>query len=189
MKNWVFDKALSGDIITEQNIHTLDVASWVMDEEPLYAFGSGGRKVRTDVGDCRDYYTLVFQYPKGVGITFSSRQFNGHGTREVIINRMFGSEGVLETEYGGKVMIRGKKFYRGGDTTEIYKEGAVNNIARFYEDVTKGKFDNSTVRPSVRSNLVTILGRTAAYERRQVKWGEIVNSNERMVADLSGLKA
>ncbi|MHC4739435.1 MAG: Gfo/Idh/MocA family protein [Planctomycetota bacterium] len=189
LKNWVFDKALSGDIITEQNIHTLDVASWLMDEEPLYAFGSCGRKVRTDVGDCRDYYTLVFQYPKGVGITFSSRQFNGHGTKEGIINRMFGSKGVLETEYGGKVMIRGKKFYRGGETTEIYKEGAVNNIARFYEDVTKKQFDNATVGPSVRSNLVTILGRTAGYERRQVKWGEIVNSNERMVADLSGLKA
>ncbi|MHC4396043.1 MAG: Gfo/Idh/MocA family protein [Planctomycetota bacterium] len=189
LKNWVFDKALSGDIITEQNIHTLDVASWVMDEEPLFAFGTGGRKVRTDVGDCRDYFTVLFQYSKNVGITFSSRQFNGHGSREGIRNRMFGTKGVLETEYGGKVFIRGKKFYKGGDTSEIYPEGASNNIATFYEDVTNGKYDNPTVRPSVRSNLVTILGRTAAYENRQVRWDEIVKSDERMVPDLSGLKA
>ena len=189
LKNWVFDKALSGDIITEQNIHTLDVASWVMDEEPLFAFGTGGRKVRTDVGDCWDYFTVLFQYPKNVGITFNSRQFNGHGSREGIRNRMFGSKGVLESEYGGKVLIRGEKFYRGGDTGQIYPEGASNNIATFYEDVTKEKFDNPTVGPSVRSNLVTILGRTAAYENRQVRWGEIVKSNERIVADLSGLKA
>ena len=38
-------------------------------------------------------------------MTFSSRQFNGEGTRpEGIRNRMFGSEGVLETEYGGQVL-------------------------------------------------------------------------------------
>jgi len=189
LRNWVFDKNLSGDIITEQNIHTLDVVSWIMNKPPLHAVGTGGRKVRTDVGDCWDYFTLIFQYPNNTGITFSSRQFNGHGTAEGIRNRMCGSKGTRETEYGGTVIIRGEEFYRGGKTTMIYHDGVVNNIATFYKNITEGHFDNPTVAPSVRSNLVTILGRTAAYEGRQVCWEEIIKSDEKLDGKLEGLKA
>ena len=188
LRNWVFDKAISGDIITEQNIHTLDVASWIMNQPPVYAVGTGGRKVRTDVGDCWDHFAVLFQYPDNVGITFSSRQFNGHGAIGGIKNRVFGSLGVLETEYGGEVLIRGKNFYRGGRTNEIYRNGAVNNIATFYESITGEHFDNPTVAPSVRSNLVTLLGRTAAYEGRLVYWDNLIKSEARLVADLKGLK-
>lgn len=188
LRNWVFDKTLSGDIITEQNIHTLDVASWIMNQPPVYAVGTGGRKVRTDVGDCLDHFAVLFQYPDNVGITFSSRQFNGHGAIGGIKNRVFGSLGVLETEYGGEVLIRGKNFYRGGRTNEIYRNGAVNNIATFYENITGKRFDNPTVAPSVRSNLVTLLGRTAAYEGRLVYWDKLIKSEARLVADLKGLK-
>ena len=46
LRAWGVDQVLSGDIITEQNIHTLDVASWIMDKPPICAFGTGGRKVR-----------------------------------------------------------------------------------------------------------------------------------------------
>ena len=62
LRNWVFDQKLSGDIITEQNIHTLDVMSWVMDRPPVGATGTGGRKVRVDVGDCWDNFSLVYDY-------------------------------------------------------------------------------------------------------------------------------
>jgi len=101
---------------------------------------------------------------------------------------MFGSKGVLETEYGGQVIIRGENFYRGGKSPAIYQEGAVANIATFYNDITGGSFKNPTVQPSVRSNLITILGRTAAYERRKVTWDEIINSKEKLDANLKGLK-
>lgn len=188
LRAWGLDRVLSGDIITEQNIHTLDVMSWIMDAEPVYAVGTGGRKFRP-VGTCWDHFVALFQYPNDVGITFSSRQSEGHGTQpDGIRNRMFGSKGILETEYGGQVLIRGENFYRGGKTAEIYKEGAVNNIAAFYKNVTEEHFDNQTVAPSVRSNLVTILGRTAAYEGRKVTWNEIVNSKEKLDAKLQGLK-
>lgn len=190
LRNWYFDKALSGDIITEQNIHTLDVASWIMSQPPLHAVGTGGRKVRTDVGDCWDYFTLLYQYPNNVGITFSSRQFNGHGSQpDGIRNRMFGTKGVLEAQYGGQVLIRGENFYRGGRTPTIFKDGAVRNIAAFHENITGQHFDNPTVAPSVRSNLVTILGRTAAYQNRQITWEYIVKSNEKINGKLQGLMA
>ena len=189
LRAWGLDRILSGDIITEQNIHTIDVMSWIMDEAPLRAFGKGGRTVRTDAGDIWDHFVATFEYPDNVAFAFSSRQFNGHGTSpEGIRNRMFGSKGVLETEYGGAVLIRGENFYRGGTTPNIYEQGVVQNIATFHKNITTGDFTNSTVDASVRSNLVTILGRTAAYEGRLVAWDEIVKSSQKLQANLKGLK-
>jgi len=188
LRAWGLDKVLSGDIITEQNIHTLDVVNWIMNGPPVCAFGTGGQKVR-DFGTCWDTFSVVFQYPDNVGVTFSSRQFNGHGTQpEGIRNRMFGTEGVLETSYGGDVLIRGKNFYRGGSSPGIYQDGAVNNIATFHAAIQAGDASNPTVSESVRSNMLTILGRTAAYEGRVVTWDEIEKSDQKLLADLEGLK-
>ena len=190
LRNWVFDKALSGDIITEQNIHTLDVMSWIFKTPPLHAFGTGGRKSRVDVGDCWDHFALVFQYPNSVGVTFSSRQFEGHGAEEGIVCRVFGSKGVLETSYGGNVMIRGGEgsFYRGGKTEKIYEEGAVNNIATFHDSIVKGDASNPTLAPSIQSNLITIMGRKAAYTGKLVTWEETIKDTERLDGKLEGLK-
>ncbi len=189
LRAWGLDKVLSGDIITEQNIHTLDVMNWIMGEPPQWAVGTGGRKFRP-VGTCYDTFSVLFQYPNNVGITFSSRQCDGHDTKpDGIRNRMFGTEGVLETEYGGQVIIRGKNFYRGGKSPGIYQEGAVANIKTFYDSVTGGKFDNPTIACSVRSNLITILGRTAAYEHRMVTWEELLRSKKKLDANLKGLRA
>lgn len=192
LQNWVFDQVLSGDIIVEQNIHTLDVMSWIMkDSPPLRCTGTGGRRVRIDVGDAWDHYALVYEYPNNVGVTFSSRQFDAHGTPGGILNRMFGTQGVLLTSYGGEVMIRGGKdvFYRGGSTSAIYKEGAGANIKAFHEAVLKKDAANLTLEPSVTSNLVAIMGRVAAQEKRTVAWSELIASKKKLEADLKGFIA
>lgn len=189
LRAWGLDRVLSGDIITEQNIHALDVQNWIMRQPPVSAVGTGGLKGRRKLGTCWDYFTVLFLYPNNLGITFSSRQFKGHGTRPGgIRNRMFGSKGVLETEYGGQVLIRGENFYRGGDTNRIYDEGAINNIATFHNDITNSNYQNLTTEPSVQSNLLTILGRTAAYERRPVTWDEMIKKAEPLLdPQLKGL--
>lgn len=189
LRGWGLDRVLSGDIITEQNVHTLDVMNWIMDQDPVCADGTGGRTVRP-VGTCWDHFTVLYQYPNDVGITFSSRQFQGHGTQpDGIRNRMFGADGILETKYGGQVLIRGKHFYRGGSSPGIYKEGAVTNIATFHKNITDGSYENVTVAPSVRSTLITIFGRTAAYTGERIFWKDLVKSDEKLEADLKGLKA
>lgn len=187
LRAWGMDRVLSGDIITEQNIHTLDVMSWIMNETPLFATGTGGRSVRP-LGNCYDHFTCLYQYSNNVGVTFSSRQFNGHGTNpEGIRNRMFGSEGILETEYGGQVIIRGNNFYRGGKSPGIYKDGANTNIVAFHKAVMEGDYSQPTVTPSVMSNMVTILGRTAAYEGETVHWYQLIKDTNKWEYDLSGL--
>lgn len=188
LRGWGLSRELSGDIITEQNIHTLDVMSWIMNAPPVAAWGTGGRKFRK-VGTCFDTFTITYKYANDVGIAFSSRQFEPYGSRpEGIRNRMFGTEGVIETEYGGQVLVRGKAFYNGGKNPDIYEAGAVANIATFHDLVSKGDVVNATVPESVRSNLVTILGRNAAYTGRILTWDDLLKSEERLTPDLKGLR-
>lgn len=186
LRNWVFDIALSGDIITEQNIHALDVCTWILDQAPLKAIGYGGRKGRTDVGDCWDHFSVIYTFPNDVLISFSSKQF-GEGHDDILC-RIYGVDGTIDTHYGGEVCIRGKKPYEGGQTPDIYKQGAVTNIATFHDSIGKRDFSNPTVAPSVRSNLTTIVGRTAAYTRKEVTWDEVIKSAEQFDPKLEGLK-
>ena len=188
LRGWGLDRALSGDMITEQDIHALDVMSWIMDAPPLWAQGTGGLRARPKIGTSWDHFVVYYQYPGGAAMQFSGRQFKGYGTSEGIRNRVFGSRGVLETEYGGSVLIRGEQFYRGGKTAAIYEEGAVANIAAFHKAVMESDFRQPTAAPSVRSNLVTLLGRKAAYENRPVAWEAILRDDERLTPVLKGLK-
>ncbi len=189
LRNWVFDQALSGDIIVEQHIHTLDVMNWIMARPPLRVVGTRGRKVRTNVGNTSDYYTLLYEYPDDVGITFTARQFDGHGTQpESIWNRFFCTQGEVVLTYGGPVKLRGARAHD-GDTGPIFTEGCRTNIAAFHEAVTSGDAENPTVEPSVRSNLVSIMGRMAAGSEGVVTWEDVVRDRTVIDAGLDGLQA
>ncbi|MCA9450325.1 MAG: gfo/Idh/MocA family oxidoreductase, partial [Candidatus Omnitrophica bacterium] len=59
----------------------------------------------------------------------------------------------------------------------------------FHDSIQKGDFSNPTVAPSVRSNLTTILGRTAAYQGREVTWDEMMKTGEKLDGKLEGLKS
>ena len=191
LRNWVFDIGLSGDIIVEQNIHTLDVMNWVMQTPPMQCTGTGGRKGRIDIGDTWDHYACVYEYPDNVGVTFSSRQFNCAGNDEGIRMDMHGSKAVLLSKYAGEVLIKGGKesFYRGGKSPDLYRAGATTNVAAFHKSITEGDVTNPTVEPGVQSNLVAVLGRTATRRKQTVTWKEMLESAETLEADLSGLKA
>jgi myo-inositol 2-dehydrogenase/D-chiro-inositol 1-dehydrogenase len=103
---------------------------------------------------------------------------------------VYGMEGTADTHYFGAIMVRAKDdLFNGGTMTNLYTEGVQRNIATFYDSITKGIFANPTVAPSVRSDLTTILGRTAAYSDQEVTWESIMRSDEKLTADLKGLKA
>ena len=182
MRNWVFDIALSGDIIVEQNIHVLDVANWYLQGRPLQAFGAGGRKARVDVGDCWDHFVVTYTYPNDVVVDFASTQFL-YGFDDMCM-RLFGTLGTVDSHYGGDVSIRGKSDgWAGGNTGRIYEEGAVNNIKDFCAAIAEGRYINN-VPESANSTMTSILGRMAAYENRIVTWEEMIEKNERLEAHL-----
>jgi len=186
LRAWGLSRALSGDVITEQNIHSIDVATWILDQHPLRAYGTGGQKGRT-AGDCWDHFSVIFTFPDDVIVSFCSKQL-GAGWDDILC-RMYGTEGTIDTHYFGDVSIRGKVPFPGGKVVNLYPNGAIRNIATFYENITKGDFSNPTVAPSVRSNLTTILGRMAAYRHAEVTWEEMAKSTEKFEPNLTGLKA
>jgi myo-inositol 2-dehydrogenase / D-chiro-inositol 1-dehydrogenase len=186
LRNWGIDRVLSGDIITEQNIHALDVVTWFLDANPVKAYGTGGRT--RPFGTCWDHFAVIYYFPNDAIASFNSKQV-GFAYNDILC-RVFGAEGTADTHYSGEVWVKSKDDgFNGGKMSNMYAEGAERNIATFHDMVTKGDCANATVAPSVRSNLTTILGRTAAYEQKEVTWDEIMKANERWKAGLEGLKA
>jgi predicted dehydrogenase len=186
LRSWGVDRVLSGDVIVEQNIHALDVASWFANAEPLKAYGAAGR-ARPFVGDCRDHFAVLFFYPNGLVVTFSSKQV-GYGYDDIMV-RAHGLTGTAETHYAGKLWLRSRDDIFNGDSNGLYGKGAELNIAAFHDAITKGDYSNLTVAPSVRSNLTGILGRLAADRQGEVSWKEMLQTAERSTFDTRGLKA
>ncbi len=188
LRAWGLDRVLSGDVITEQNIHALDVATWIIDQAPLKAVGNCGRKGRIkDPGDCNGNFAVIYTFPDDVLVSFASKQY-GSGYDD-IGNRMYGSRGTIDAHYFGTVLIHGEKSYKGGRLGNLYTDGVVRNIADFHAAITKGDCSNPTVSPSVRSNLTTILGRTAAYKKAEVTWDEVLKTAEKLEFPTSKLKS
>lgn len=186
LRCWAIDRVLSGDVITEQNIHAQDVVTWMLDAAPLKAVGTGG--LARGFGTCWDHYSVIYTFPKNILNTFNSKQVGA--AYDDILCRVYGESGTADTHYFGKVWVKSKEDgYDAGDLKNLYLDGAVNNIATFHRSIAAGDFSNPTVAPSVRSNLTTILGRTAAYAHGEVTWDEMMRKAEVWEFPVKRLKA
>lgn len=180
LRAWAIDRVLSGDVITEQNIHSLDIATWFLDAAPIKAVGTGGR-ARDFLGDCWDHYSVIFTFPNDVILTFHSKQFGAQ--YDDIMCRMYGLKGTAEGHYGGRVWVRNNEDHFDMNCND----GLAVNITNFRKFILEGRYDNTTVAPSVRSNLTTIVGRAACYQKREVTWDEVIKANEKFEFDTRGL--
>jgi len=186
LRAWVTDRALSGDVITEQNVHAIDMVCRLLDTAPLRAYGTGGKK-RDFVGDCWDHFSVIFDFPNQITTTFSSKQV-GFGFDDIMC-RVYGTNGMADLHYAGQSLIKSKEYGNAVTAPNLYTSGAEANIAAFHEAISKRDFTNLTVAPGVRTNLTAILGRTAAYRNSVVTWEEMMRANEPLTASLQGLKA
>ena len=177
IRDWTYDIALSGDIIVEQNIHVIDVSNWILNNHPIAAYGTGGRKARIDVGDCWDHFLVTFYYPNDVKIAFSSGQYlKGYGD---LCARVFGNKGTIDTHYSGDVRITGDNPYPGGSTGGLFRTGALQNARDFITSIESGKLINNGAE-AARSTQTCVLGREAAYSQKEVTWDEVEKANKKM---------
>ena len=189
LRNWVWDRTLSGDIVVEQNIHIIDVVNWILQGHPDYAVGGGGRKLRTDFGDCWDNFNLVFTYPGHVQVSFGSTQFDTPAFDAGTF--FFGAKGNSEAHYDHRVSIAGAEpwdaglgsaqgsgqFSAAGTFKGALDQADLEKQKSFVESITSAQFHNQAAQ-GVESALSAMLGRTAAYTGRQVTWDELMNSEE-----------
>ena len=78
----------------------------------------------------------------------------------------YGDQATALVSYRGKSYLRGgPKHYGGGDVDSLYDQGAIRNIATFYQNIVEGRFDNPTVPQAGDDALTAVLGREAAARR------------------------
>ena len=194
LRNWLWDRVLSGDILVEQNIHVIDICNWILGTHPVKAVATGGRNVVTHFGDCWDNYQVVFTYPGDVHVSFSSTQFGTTGWFDVS-ERVFGSEGIAEAPYSGPLRIIGEKAWTWSDTSQAQPAGGTaqfaangaftDNLAQadpekergFVESIVSGKLHNQAER-GVESARSAILGRMAGQLGREITWDEMMEHPE-----------
>jgi hypothetical protein len=94
-------------------------------------------------------------------------------------------------DYQKEAYLRGagQLRFKGGPVENLYKNGAVRNIATFHQQVTGGIFTNDTVRRSVDGCLACILGREAAARGTEMTMEQLLKENRKLEPDLKGLKA
>jgi myo-inositol 2-dehydrogenase / D-chiro-inositol 1-dehydrogenase len=175
LRNWVFDRVLSGDILVEQNIHVLDIVNWVMRGHPVSAVATGGKKARLDV-DTWDHFNVTYTYPGGAHVSFNSTQFKG--SYDAKTQRFLGTRGYAEANFGkGGVRIVGEEPWE-SPAEEGLKGSVARKAAAFLESVRTGSLLNE-VAVGVESTLTAILGRTAAYEGEERTWDKVAGGNAR----------
>jgi predicted dehydrogenase len=190
IRNWVFDRALSGDIIVEQNIHILDIVNWALKAHPVKATGTNGRALRKQVDGvpadflCSDHFILTYTYPGDVHISFNSNQFRNKGYRQSG-ERFFGTKGASDSLQSGPATISYNQVAEGQKTADKIDCGKVDlhaavgtKMKALVESVRSGQFHNECEQ-GAETTLTTILGRMAAYEGREISWEKMMKSNEK----------
>ena len=192
LRNWLYDRALSGDIIVEQNIHVIDICNWILKAHPLKASATGGRQGRPADGDVYGNYHVLFHYPDGVDVTFSSTQF-AKGWWDVT-ERFFGTKGTSQSPYKGPLGIWGDepwqatatpakdspesdKFSVTGNFTSNLEFADTEKKKSFVASITSRNFHNQAAK-GAESALSCMMARSAAYKGREVTWDELVKSTE-----------
>jgi myo-inositol 2-dehydrogenase/D-chiro-inositol 1-dehydrogenase len=197
LRNWLWDRVLSGDILVEQNIHVIDLCNWIIGGHPVKATATGGRSAITHQGDTWDNYQVTYTYPEDVHLSFSSTQWGSNGFFDVT-ERVFGEKGIAEAPYSGPVRIIGENAWAwsegasaGGASTFAANGAFTDNLEfadrekdrAFIESITSGKFHNQ-VEAGVETALSTMLGRMAGQRGHEVTWEEQLRHGERYTMDI-----
>lgn len=99
--NWRLYRKYSGGLCAELMSHQVDVADWILDQHPTSVVGVGGLDYWKDGRDIYDNIQLIFEYPGGQKLQYSSimtnrhiagRRVPGDGCRETIL----GTDGAIE---------------------------------------------------------------------------------------------
>lgn len=167
---WHAWQDLSGDLIVENNVHSIDVLNWFLGGHPLSAIGSGGKRLPRG-GDTRDHNFVAYSYPDGTHAHLTGTTLATPGYREVL-EQFFGSKAMLETSESHL-----RVFY---SRTNQTMEKPVRNMSEeavedFVKRIVEKRPQNNGIE-GAESTLTAILGRMAMDAKREVTWDEMMKS-------------
>jgi predicted dehydrogenase len=167
MRNWLFYRDRSGDIIVEQNCHNLDVVNWFMGTHPVKAAGYGGRAVRKDIGNILDSLTVNFAFADGTIFSYSANQFSAGNFRD-IGETFFCEKGTIH------VSRQGYRLYSGPKPVEVLTKYDITDDAvnEFIAGCREGRIENAAPA-AVESTLTAIMAREAIYSGKEWTWDKV----------------
>ncbi|HEY4312557.1 MAG TPA: Gfo/Idh/MocA family oxidoreductase [Pirellulales bacterium] len=175
LRNWLYFTWLSGDHNTEQHVHSLDKAAWVMrDEPPVKAWGLGGRQVRVqpEYGNIFDHHAVVYEYANGVKLFSFCRQQAGCSVD--VSDYVMGTKGTADLM---------KHTIKSGSENWRYRGEAPNMYQQEHNElfaaIRSGNPINNGEYMS-RSTMMAILGRMCTYTGQTITWDKALESQEKL---------
>jgi predicted dehydrogenase len=103
--NWRLYREYSGGPAAELASHQMDVADWMFGATPEYVTGVGGIDYWKDGRETFDNINLIFRYPKGQKLVYTSISYNGHcdllySRRPNFGEEICGTEGTIHITIG-----------------------------------------------------------------------------------------
>ena len=180
MRNWYYFNWLCGDHILEQHIHNIDVANWILNEYPVSANGMGGREVRKglDHGQIFDHHYVEFNYSSGAVISSQCR--HQPGTNRNVSERFQGTKGSVSFKKNKIIDLNGNEIYsykQKGDKSPYQIEHD-----KLFKSIRDGNVINDG-EYGAKSTLTAIMGRMATYTGQEIKWNQIMESDQNLVPD------
>jgi len=185
--NWLTTIPLSGDFIVEYSVHTIDAVLWAVGQRPVKAIGRTRRCRPEAHGDGREVYLVTYEFADGLVWTHRCQALR-NGQDNIIRCEVYGDAAYAQINYWGKSFLRGgPKQFGGGTVESLYDQGAIRNIATFYQNVVAGNCANPTAQQAGNDALTAILGREAAARATELTMDDLIKENRALEFDLTGL--
>jgi predicted dehydrogenase len=106
--NWRLYRSMSGGLTAELTSHQVDVSDWMFGSSPEFVMGLGSLDMLTDGRDVYDNIQLIYKYPQGQKLTYSSISTNQflpyfNGNRPEMGEIIMGTDGTVEITVGDDV--------------------------------------------------------------------------------------
>jgi predicted dehydrogenase len=105
INNWRVYRSMSGGLTAELTSHQVDVADWMFGSSPEFVMGLGSLDTLKDGRDVYDNIQLIYKYPKGQKLTYSSVSTSSfspyfNGSRAEMAECIMGTDGAIEITVG-----------------------------------------------------------------------------------------
>lgn len=172
VRNWLYYREHSGDIIVEQNCHNLDVVNWFTGSHPVKASGYGGRALRKAPGNIMDNLAVTYEFADGTVFSYAAGQFESRLFQD-ISETFIGEAGTIRTHR------RGYELYTKANAAPEVTQSASSKaditadaVNAFVEGARTGKLENAAFW-AVESTLTAIMAREAIYSGKPMAWSDL----------------
>lgn len=174
--NWYHFREMSGDHLTEQAVHEIDLANWFIGRFPKTAMAIGARHRRpAGIGNIYDCMAIDYDYGDAVHVQAIGRHIKGCSDRCGTL--LVGSEGEVAcggkiTRFDGKPVAYDEERIRGR-----HENGMIMEHADFLQGILSGELLHEGEQVAM-STATTIMGTLSAYSGRTVRMSDLLENKE-----------